>query len=218
LKAITFDCYGTLVDWESGIAQFLHNLFREKGVSADVAAVAKAREDIEFDLIMARYRRYRDILAQSLKESFHKFNIPYSNRDGERLAESVPDWPIFADTQVALNDLVKRYKLAIISNIDNDIISKTKSRIGAKFHLTVTAQIARAYKPAPRPFQIALGRLRLPAEEILHVSSGYRYDMPPARELGFRTAWVNRKRENPPPGAPTPDYQVSDLIELAGKI
>lgn len=214
LAAISFDCYGTLVDWEAGITSFLTQTFRDKGLNANVRDVFRAREDIEFDMIQARYRSYAEILRQSLREAFERFSVPYSNRDGERLAESVPSWPLFGDTKPALERLENKCNLAIISNIDNDIIEKTKARLGVRFHLTVTAQDVQAYKPSTRPFQIALQKLACEPQQVLHVSSGFRYDIPPAHELGFKTAWLNRKSEPSPPTGGA-DHEFKSLIKLA---
>ena len=175
----------------------------------------KAREDIEFEMIQARYRSYAEILSQSLKETFQQFSIPYSKGDGERLAESVPTWLPFAETKPALETLGKKYELTIISNIDNNIIEKTKAKLGVRFHLTITAQDAAAYKPSIRPFQIALQKLGCKAEGVLHVSSGFRYDIPPAHQLGFKTAWVNRKQETIPEYSSPPDYEFRNLTQLA---
>jgi 2-haloacid dehalogenase len=213
-SVISFDCYGTLVDWEAGITAFLAQIFKEKGVSADVSAVLKAREDIEFDLIQGAYRSYRDILCLSLKEAFYRFGITYSDLDGERLAQSVANWPLFAETKAALGKLAKKSKLAIISNIDNDIIEKTRDNIALKFGLTVTAQDARAYKPSIKPFELALKKLGCEPVDLLHVSSGFRYDIPPAHKLGFRTAWINRKHEEKPRGHRV-DHEFESLAKLA---
>jgi 2-haloalkanoic acid dehalogenase type II len=213
-SVISFDCYGTLVDWEAGITSFLAQTFKEKSVAADVSGVLRAREDIEFELIQAAYKSYKDILSLSLKEAFYRFGIPYSGIDGEQLAQSVPKWPVFAETRPALERLGKKSRLVIISNIDNDIIEKTRTNIGVNFRLTVTAQDAQAYKPSTKPFELALRKLGCSPTEILHVSSGFRYDMPPAHRLGFRTAWVNRKHEEKPKGHQS-DYEFESLTELA---
>jgi 2-haloalkanoic acid dehalogenase type II len=213
-SVISFDCYGTLVDWEAGITNFLAHTFKERGVMADVDGVLRAREDIEFELIQGAYRSYRDILSLSLREAFYRFSIPYSDVDGEQLAQSVPKWPAFAETRPALERLAKKSRLVIISNIDNDIIEKTRTNIGVNFRLTVTAQDAQAYKPSTKPFELALRKLGCSPTEILHVSSGFRYDMPPAHRLGFRTAWVNRKHEEKPKGHQS-DYEFESLTELA---
>jgi 2-haloacid dehalogenase len=213
-SCLTFDCYGTLVDWESGIKGTIRTILSDKGINGNIEQLYRTREDLEFDLIQSEYRSYREILALSLKETFAQFHVPYSNRDGERLAESVPDWPLFSDTLASLRRLGRKSKLCIISNIDKDIIAKTKDRMGVRFDLTVTAQEARSYKPSIRPFQLALEKLKVKSSEVLHVSSGFRYDIPPAHQLGFKTAWVNRKREKPPIGFSS-DYSFSNLAELA---
>jgi len=213
-SAISFDCYGTLVDWESGISSFLAQTVQQKGVVVDVPEVFKAREDIEFELIQRPYKRYREILSLSLKEAFYRFSIPYDAHDGEQLAESVPNWPVFKETKAALEKLAERSKLAIISNIDNEIIEKTRDNLGVHFSLTVTAQDAQAYKPSTKPFELALKRLGFKSKDVLHVSAGFRYDIPPAHKLGFRTAWINRKNEKKP-AEHHPDYEFQSLTQLA---
>jgi len=212
-RCLTFDCYGTLVDWESGIKNTIRTILSDKGINGDIEQLYRVREDLEFDLIQSTYRRYREILALSLKETFAQFHLPYSNRDGERLAESVPSWPVFPDTLPSLTRLGRMSKLCIISNIDRDIIARTKDKIGVRFDATVTAQEARSYKPSIRPFQLALQKLKVKSTEVLHISSGFRYDIPPAKQLGLKTAWVNRKREMAPAGY-TADYVFNNLADL----
>jgi 2-haloacid dehalogenase len=214
LSAITFDCYGTLVDWEAGITSFLDQVLREKGTMANIPEVVRAREDIDFEMVQGPYRPYKEILRLSLKETFNRFQVAYNDQDGERLIQSVPTWPVFKETRPALERLTRKCPLAIISNIDKDIIEKTKASIGVPFAVTVTAQEAGAYKPTLTPFQLALKKLAAKATNILHVSSGFRYDIPPARELGFKTAWVNRKSEQAPSNQRA-DHEFRDLTELA---
>lgn len=214
LSAISFDCYGTLVDWEAGIIGFLEEVLREKGVTANLPEVARVREDIDFQMVQGPYRPYKEILQSSLKETFNRFQVAYTDQDGERLVQSVPTWPLFEETRPALERLGRKCPLAIISNIDKDIIEKTKAAIGVPFAVTVTAQEAGAYKPTLTPFQLALKKLHSKAANILHVSSGFRYDIPPARRLGFKTAWVNRKSEQAPPHQRA-DHEFRNLSELA---
>jgi len=214
LSAITFDCYGTLVDWEAGITSFLTEVLREKGTTASIPEVVRVREDIDFEMVQGPYMAYKEILRLSLKETFNRFQVAYNDQDGERLIQSVPTWPVFTETRPALERLARKCRLAIISNIDKDIIEKTKANIGVQFAITVTAQEAGAYKPTLKPFQIALKKLAAEPTSILHVSSGFRYDIPPAHRLGFRTAWVNRKSEQAPPSERA-DYEFKNLTELA---
>ena len=214
LKAITFDCYGTLVDWETGITNFLTEVLREKGATASIPDVVRVREDIDFEMVQGPYRSYKEILRLSLKETLNRFQVAYNDQDGEKLIQSVPAWPVFRETRPALERLARKCRLAIISNIDKDIIEKTKANIGVAFAMTVTAQEAGAYKPTLSPFQLALKKLDSKAKNILHVSSGFRYDIPPARRLKFKTAWVNRKSEQAPLNERA-DYEFRNLTELA---
>jgi len=211
---MTFDCYGTLVDWESGIKTALMDILEEKRSRVNVDELYKAREEMEFDLIQSEYRSYKEILTLSLKEAFNECKVPYSNGDGEKFLESIPRWPVFEETKPTLEKLGKTYRLCIISNVDNDIIGRTRDRIGVRFDVIVTAEDARSYKPSIRPFQIALQRLACRPSEVLHVSSGLRYDMPPAREVGFRTIWINRKRAKAPSGQ-RPDFEFDSLAQFA---
>jgi len=202
------------VDWEAGITGFLDEVLREKGTKANIAEVVRTREDIDFQMVQGSYRPYKEILRLSLKETFNRFQVAYNDQDGERLIQSVPTWPVFQETRPALERLAKKCPLAIISNIDKDIIEKTKASIGVPFAVTVTAQEAGAYKPTLTPFQLALKKLASKATNILHVSSGFRYDIPPARKLGFKTVWVNRKSERAPSNERA-DHEFRDLNELA---
>jgi 2-haloalkanoic acid dehalogenase type II len=211
---VTFDCYGTLIDWEGGITNCLTEIFRQKKTTARVDDVLKVREDIDFELAHGEYKPYKEILQISLREAFKQFKIPYEDADGIRLVDSVPTWQPFPETRSSLERLAKNSKLAIISNIDRDIIEKTKARIGVAFSLTVTAEEARAYKPNIKPFEVAIRKLGCSPMNVLHVSSGFRYDIPPAHRIGFKTAWVNRKLEKAPAGLKA-DYEFKDLTELA---
>jgi 2-haloalkanoic acid dehalogenase type II len=211
---ITFDCYGTLIDWEGGITNCLTQIFKQKRTQVNVNDVLRVREDIDFELVQGDYKPYKDILQISLSEAFKQFKIPYADGDGRRLVDSVGTWQPFQETRSALQRLGKKAKLAIISNIDKDIIEKTKATIGVPFSLTVTAEEAGAYKPTLRPFEIALRKLGCGPTAVLHVSSGFRYDIPPAHRIGFTTAWVNRKSDQAPIGLRA-DHEFKSLSELA---
>ena len=211
---LTFDCYGTLIDWEGGITNCLTEIFRQKKTTARVNEVLKVREDIDFELAHGDYKPYKEILQISLREAFKQFKIPYDDADGLRLVDSVPTWQSFPETRSALERLAKNSKLAIISNIDKDIIEETKANIGVTFSLTVTAEEAGAYKPSIKPFEVTLRKLACSPMNVLHVSSGFRYDIAPARQIGFRTAWVNRKSEQAPEGMRS-DHEFKNLTQLA---
>lgn len=203
-----------MVDWQAGISDFFTEILREKGATANIPDLVRVREDIDFKMVQGPYRPYKEILRLSLKETFHQFQVGYNDQDGDKLVQSVPTWPVFKETRISLERLARNHLLGIISNIDKDIIEKTKANLGGQFAITITAEEARAYKPAPTPFQIAVKKLSTEPSNILHVSSGFRYDIPPAHRLGFKTAWVNRKSE---PVAPSEraDYEFRNLSELA---
>lgn len=104
-SSITFDCYGTLVDWEAGITNFLAEVLRDKGTVASLSEVVRAREDIDFEMVQGPYKPYKEILRSSLKETFHRFQIRYTDQDGDKLVQSVPTWPVFKETKPALGRL-----------------------------------------------------------------------------------------------------------------
>ena len=223
LKAITFDCYGTLIDWEAGIAAYVAPLLaraapsrREQGEarpSVTPAAWVERWERIQFQMLRP-YRPYREILQRSFDATMQYFGLEAFVDDGPGLARAVGDWMPFADTTRALRRLAKRYRLAIISNIDRDLLAATMGHLQAPFSSLVTAEDARAYKPDPAPFKLALERLGLPPGEILHAGFGWRYDLAPAQALGMRTAFVNRSGGSAPEGAP-PDLSVPSVESLA---
>ncbi|HET7677027.1 MAG TPA: haloacid dehalogenase type II [Candidatus Limnocylindrales bacterium] len=217
LRALTFDCYGTLVDWEGGAASFLYAAARRAGVTEPPAgdALRERWEGLQFSLIQGPWRPYREVLAESLAALAAEAGWSLVPGEAAAFVEAMRTWQPFPDTRPAL--LAARragLRLAIVSNTDDDIISHTLRQIGLPVDLVVTAEEAGAYKPAEAPFRLALERLGEPPERVLHVAFGFRYDIGPARRLGFRTAWVNRHREAQPEGA-APDLEWPDLWSLA---
>ena len=140
--------------------------------------------------------------------------------DVRSLAESVPAWPPFPDTVAALRRLKQRYRLAIISNIDDDLFAATRQHLGIEFDAVVTAEQAQSYKPSPRNFELALEALAIPRDQLLHAGQSIYHDVQPARSLGISTVWVNRVSARPGIGAVRPaqgipDLEVPDLATLA---
>jgi 2-haloalkanoic acid dehalogenase type II len=218
LRLATFDCYGTLVDWEGGAAAFLYDLSLRHGERSPRPGrdLRDRWEAIQFDLLQGDYLPYREVLAQSLRAWMDERGYPWRDEEGEALLRSMCSWQPFPDTRLALlRARESGLQLAIISNTDRDIIEHTLRHIGVPFDAVITAQDAGAYKPDDAVFEHALAQLGLPAEEILHVAFGFKYDIGPAARQGMRTAWVNRHAE-PPPGAERFDYEWRDLWPLAG--
>jgi 2-haloalkanoic acid dehalogenase type II len=217
LRVATFDCYGTLVDWEGGAGGFLYQLALQHGDRRLVSGreLRDRWETIQFELLAGPWRPYRQILASSLEAFCQERGWPYRSTDGEALLRSMRSWGPFPDTRPALLQArAAGLHLAIISNTDNDIIEHTLRQLELPFDAIITAQDAGAYKPADGVFEHALARLGEVPEHILHVAFGFKYDIGPAQRHGLRTAWVNRHAEAAP-GAERPDYEWRDLWGLA---
>jgi 2-haloalkanoic acid dehalogenase type II len=210
---LTFDCYGTLVDWERGIAEALERAAGADGVTLDRAAVLRAYHDIEPRIQAERYRRYREVLALTARAVAERLGWPLAPGREAFLPESLPTWPPFPDTNGALRRLRDAgHRLAILSNVDDDLLAGTRRRLDVAFDFVVTAQQVGSYKPAPGHF--AAARERIGAARWLHVAQSYFHDVQPARALGIASAWINRKGERPLDER-GPDHQFRTLAEAA---
>jgi 2-haloacid dehalogenase len=216
LVACTFDCYGTLIDWEGGLGSFLYDLaLRQRDDRSNGRELRERWEAIQFDVIQGDYMRYSDALAESLRSLSAERGWSYSDDDGKALARSMRSWQPFPDTAPALRRAHEAgLKLVIVSNTDRDIIEHSLRHIEAPIDDIVTAEDVGSYKPALPHFERALEVVGAPAEQILHVAFGFKYDIGPAQELGFASAWVNRRAE-PRPGPAVPDLEWRDLWGLA---
>lgn len=212
----TFDCYGTLVDWEGGLANFLYAFALGHGEEPEENgdAMRGRWEEIQFDMIQGPYRPYKEILAASLEEWAAEREIPYRDEDGEDLVRAMRSWQPFPDTRPALRQArAAGMKLAILSNTDRDIIGHSLKHLEIPFDVVVTAEDCGSYKPAPANFQRLLHDLDLPADRVIHVAFGFKYDIGPANDAGMQTAWVNRHTDPTPPDA-EPDHIWRDLWGL----
>ena len=217
---ISFDCYGTLIDWESGILPVLRTLLGNHGQSLPDAALLELYGEFEAEAESGPYQSYRDVLQAVVRAFANRLHFEASSAEIRSLGESVRAWPPFPDTVRALRELQKRYKLAVISNIDGDLFAETRKHLGVEFDGVITAERARSYKPSINNFQIALGTLALSPDRLLHAAQSIYHDIVPARSLGIATVWVNRKSARPGVGAVRaslgkPDLEVPDLASLA---
>jgi 2-haloacid dehalogenase/putative hydrolase of the HAD superfamily len=210
---VTFDCYGTLIDWESGIAgAFLHTA-AEDGVTLDREAVLRAYAVAEPDVERGRYLFYRDVLTESALRVAQTLGWSLSPERARFLADSLPSWTPFADTNPALERLrAAGYRLGILSNIDDDLLAATRRHFTVDFDLIVTAEQVHSYKPAPGHFVAA--RERIGTARWLHAAQSNFHDIVPVNSRGVPTAWVNRRDETALPGG-TPTYEVRDMAGLA---
>ncbi len=214
-KAITFDCYGTLIDWESAIQQFFAQRLAAHNIEGiDRRALQRQWEEIQFVYIQEHYRPYREVLRDTMRMALDNAQVPYAEQDLEEFANAMGTWKPFPDTKEAILELQRFLKVALITNTDNDIIAETERSIGVKFDEIITAEQAGAYKPSHKGFLLARERLGLPVSDIWHAGFGFKYDIVPATELGYTTVWVNRQREGRPVDVKE-TFLVGDMRTLA---
>jgi 2-haloacid dehalogenase len=218
IKVATFDCYGTLIDWEGGAGAFLYDLCLRHGHPAPPPGrVLRDRwEAIQFEIVSgADYRPYKQVLAESLQSWMEEHELDWDPAEGDAIVRSIRSWQPFPDTRPALTRAREAgLRLVIVSNTDRDIVAHSLRHLEVPFDDVVTAEDVGAYKPADVVFQRTIERVGEPPEAILHVAFGFKYDLPPAERAGMRTAWVNRHAE-PAPGDARRDYEWRDLWGLA---
>jgi len=220
IEIVTFDCYGTLIGWDGGVATFLTELALVNGDAnaPNGRALREHWETIQFDLIRGPYQRYEAILAESLQAWAEERGYGWAPAWGVALARAMRSWQPFPDTRPALTKVREAgLKLAIISNTDETIIAQTLRHLEIPFDAVITAESCGAYKPDPAVFAQAQERLGVAPEQILHVAFGFKYDIGPAQAAGWRTAWINRYAETKP-GPASPDYEWRDLWGLAALV
>jgi len=210
---VTFDCYGTLIDWESGIADAFRRAAREDGVDLNRADVLREYARTEEVVERERYRPYREVLTETAGRVAHALGWPLAYERAMFLAQSLPQWTPFPDTNAALERLRDAgYKLGILSNVDDDLFAATRRHFPVGFDLIITAQQVRSYKPDLGHFLAA--RNWIGSERWLHAAQSNVHDIVPTNALGIPNAWVNRHgRTAQPNGAPA--YEVRDMAGLA---
>ena len=210
---LTFDCYGTLIDWERGIAEAFEAAARADGVTLARAAVLRAYHEVEPRVQAERYRRYRDVLALAARAVADRLGWALAPGREAFLAESLPAWPPFSDTNAALRRLRDAgHRLIILSNVDDDLIESTRRHLAVEFDAVITAEQVGSYKPGPGHFEAA--RKRTGGAPWLHVAQSYFHDIQPARALGIPSAWINRKGERALDDR-GPDHEFRTLAEAA---
>jgi 2-haloacid dehalogenase len=190
--ALTFDCYGTLIDWETGLLSALRPLLRSKGQYLENPQILDIFSELE-PKAQNPYQRYQRVLADVVRGFGKRLGFAVSNAEVESLPESLKDWQPFPDTRAALESLKRKHRLAIISNTDDDFFAASARHLQVEFDEVITAEQAKAYKPSLAPFHLALQRLGLPAERVLHVGQSVYHDVLPARSLGMATVLVYRR-------------------------
>ena len=218
--ALTFDCYGTLVDWEAGILTGLRPVLAEHQITLADGDILGLYADFEAKAESGAYRKYREILRDIVLQFGEGFAFVPTPAEVNALVNSLPEWKPFPDTVTALRTLKTRFRLAVISNIDDDLFALTARHLQVPFDEVITAEQVCSYKPARRNFEIALSRVGLPKTGVLHVAQSLYHDIAPAKALGLATAWVSRRKgrtaSGPTEGNEThADLEIPDLQSLA---
>jgi 2-haloacid dehalogenase len=218
--ALTFDCYGTLIDWETGLLAGFRAVTAAHAIAAPddelLESFARHESAIEAD----RYRPYREVLGEALRRILAERGLEPTPEEVGAFGGSVVAWPAFPDSAAALQRLQTRFGLGVITNCDDDLFAASNARLGVTFDWIVTAQQAKRYKPNPRGFELAFERIGLPTSRILHVAQSLFHDHVPAKRLGLSTVWVNRRGDRAgsgatPPAEAKPDLEVPDMATLA---
>jgi 2-haloacid dehalogenase len=227
--ALSFDCYGTLIDWETGIAAVLRPWAEGHGLDMTDEQLLRAYSAHEADAEQTHPTElYPQILARSMRALGEMLGVPVSDDEAESLAVSVPGWPAFPDSAQALERLGRRYQLVILSNVDRHSFAGSSEKLGVTFTSILTAEDIGSYKPSPRNFEALereVDRLGVARGKLLHVAQSLFHDHVPAKAAGLHTVWINRRHAKPgwgatpePPAGVTPDWTFNSMAEFADAV
>lgn len=210
--ALTFDCYGTLIDWENGILNALQPILAPHAIEAAEADLLAIYARHEAVLESGDYLLYRQVLERSLAGICADLGFSATDEERAEFARSVGVWPAFHDTAIALGRLADRWKLGIITNCDDDLFALSNRRLGVTFDWIITAQQARSYKPDRHNFALAIDIIGVDPARMLHVAQSLYHDHVPAKQLAMTTVWVDRRRGKTGFGATPEASAVPDLV------
>ena len=221
--ALTFDCYGTLIDWETGILAALRTVLRADTPADDDETLLAEYANAESALEAGLYTRYRVLAGEAMAAVARAHGVDPSPDDVARLGGSVADWPAFPDSHAALEQLHGRFRLGVLTNCDDDLFAASERRRGADFDWVVTAQQVGSYKPDERNFHALLDRLGrdgIPPDRILHVAQSLYHDHAPAQRLGLHSVWIDRRAGQggggaTPPSDARPDATFPSMVAFA---
>ena len=219
---LTFDCYGTLIDWESGILGALRKILAAHHRTLSDEGLLELYGAIETQIEAGEYLSYRNVLRQCVANIGTRLGFTPTPEEMDSLPDSLQNWPPFPDSVEGLRALKSRYKLAALTNCDDDLFAHSAKLLGNPFDAAVTAQQARSYKPGMNHFRLFQERTGVARDRWLHVAQSLFHDVTPARELGLATVWVNRRAGKrgggaTPPSSAQPDLTVTTLAELAAQ-
>jgi 2-haloacid dehalogenase len=204
----TFDCYGTLIDWNAGIGGELERVFGTQ----DAPRLLERYHAVELELEAERYRSYREVLTLAVERLAQDERLQLPEGESGALARSLPGWPPFPEVPDALDELRRRgWKLVILSNSDHDLIAASERRLGVPFDLAIVAEDVQSYKPSHGHWERFFEATTAERERHVHVAASLFHDIAPSNELGLTTVWINRLGEQ---AAPEPTRELPDLSTL----
>ena len=215
MHLLTFDCYGTLIDWETGIAGAFEREAARAGRAVEREQALEAYAACEAEAEAAEYAPYRDVLASAARCAARGVGWDLPRDRAGFLAESLPGWKPFADTNPSLVQLAARFALGILSNVDDDLLEETLKHFRNSWDLIVTAEQVRSYKPRRAHWVEARRRAAGRYRAWTHLAQSYYHDVVPALELGLPVIWINRGGARLEPGRPRPTHEVRTLAEAA---
>jgi 2-haloacid dehalogenase len=214
-KIISFDCYGTLIDWKKSLMDIMTPFIKRHKLEISRDQLFDMFFKADQKCTCEDYKPYQEVLVTIMDEMGKELHINLMQAERTCLVDRFGDWTAFPDTTGALQELQKSYRLAIISNVDDELFNMTKRCLGIRFDFIITAKQVGSYKPSKNNFIKALEKFGLPSEQVLHVAQSIYHDIIPTNELGWNNVWVNRYNEperNDP--AEFPDLEVPDLATL----
>ncbi|MEX3811136.1 haloacid dehalogenase type II [Paraburkholderia sp. BR13439] len=224
-EALTFDCYGTLIDWERGILEALQPLLERARtpLTRDQVLEAHARHESS-QQIFTPAKRYQELLSIVYKRMAEEWGLPYTHEECVAYGRSIRNWPAFPDSAAALQYLKQHYKLVILSNIDNESFTYSNARLQVEFDAIITAEDVGSYKPSPRNFEYMLQKLDqrgIRKGKILHTAESLFHDHKPANEFGLASCWIYRRHSQPGFGAtmdpgsqPNLDFRFNSMADF----
>jgi 2-haloacid dehalogenase len=215
---LTFDCYGTLIDWETGLLAAIREAL--PGLEVADEPLLEEYAALEADAEAGPYLTYRDVLAHGVRRIAVQHGLSFADDAVARFGDSVRDWPAFPDSAEALARLKERFRLGVITNCDTDLFAASNERLGVEFDWIVSAEMARSYKPSLVNFELAFETIGVPRDRILHVAQSLFHDHVPARQLGLTSVWIDRRHDRAgagatPPAAATPAATYTSMATFA---
>lgn len=214
-KFITFDCYGTLTNFEMGPTA--RKLFAERVPAEKMDGFIESFRGFRLDEVLGAWKPYSEVIANSIERTCKQWGIPFDPADGKAIYDAVPSWGPHADVPAGLSKIAKEIPLVALSNAANAQIQSNVDKLGAPFHKVFTAEMAGAYKPRRQAFEFMFDQLGCGPDDVMHCSSSFRYDLMTAYDMGIKNkAWINRGHE---PANPFYEYrEIKDTGGLAGLV